>query len=223
MYLRNAIRCNCHTHALGMFCFTSSTGARGCQGYLPVAVIAAPTRAGIEEKCVLNHSFYQSVDLQYVHTHDAYHEEEETMTAVTQTSNQMVQRSIGGVVGGVAGGILFGGMMGGMGMLPMVAALVGSTSPVIGFLAHMVISVVIGASFGFLFGGRITDWGSGAVYGLVYGALWWVLGPLVIMPAMMGMGVQFGAAFSTPLLMSLVGHLVYGIVTGLGAVWFSRR
>jgi hypothetical protein len=186
-------------------------------------ICAAAANADIEEKCVLDHSFYQPGGLQYVRTHNAYYEEEETMTAVTHTSNQMVQRGISGVVGGIAGGILFGGMMGGMGMLPMVAALVGSTSPVIGFLAHMVISVVIGASFGLLFGGRITGWRSGSVYGLVYGALWWVLGPLVIMPVMMGMGVQFGAAFSTPLLMSLVGHLVYGIATGLGAVWFSHR
>jgi hypothetical protein len=58
---------------------------------------------------------------------------------------------------------------------------------------------------------------------LVYGIIWWVLGPLVIMPMMMGMGVQFAAAFTGPMLMSLMGHLIYGALTGLGFVWYRQR
>jgi hypothetical protein len=44
-----------------------------------------------------------------------------------------------------------------------------------------------------------------------------------MMPWMMGMGLQFGAALTGPMLMSLMGHLVYGALTGLGFVWYSQN
>src|SRR5918995_543551 len=125
-----------------------------------------------------------------------------------ETANySLVQRAIGGVVGGVAGGLVFGVMMAMMGMLPMVAMVVGSESAAIGFLYHMFNSVVIGALFGLVFGRLSHTYGQGAVWGLLYGAIWWVLGPLVLMPLMLGMGLQFDIVFTAPMLMSLVGHL----------------
>ncbi len=43
-----------------------------------------------------------------------------------------------------------------------------------------------------------------------------MLGPLVLMALMMGMGgPQFGMALSPPMVMSLVGHLIFGLLTGL--------
>jgi hypothetical protein len=58
------------------------------------------------------------------------------------------------------------------------------------------------------------------LFGLLYGVVWWVLGPMILMPLLLGMGSegiasQFGAAFSAPMLMSLVGHLAYGLLTGV--------
>jgi hypothetical protein len=35
---------------------------------------------------------------------------------------------------------------------------------------------------------------------------------------MLGMGLQYGAAFTPPMLMSLVGHLAYGLITGVVCV-----
>jgi hypothetical protein len=133
------------------------------------------------------------------------------------------QRVIGGVVGGVAGGLVFGAWMGVMGMLPMVASVVGSQSAVVGFLYHMFNSVIIGAVFGLVFGTLSHTYGQGALFGLVYGVIWWVLGPMILMPLMLGMGLQFGAAFTPPMLMSLVGHLAYGLITGLVYVAFGKR
>lgn len=144
-------------------------------------------------------------------------------TTTVQARGAMTQRIIGGIIGGLAGGVVFGVMMGAMGMLPMIAGLVGSTSAVVGFVVHMAISAFIGATFGALFGARSHSYGQGAIWGLAYGAIWWVLGPLVIMPLMMGMGLQFGAALTMPMLMSLVGHLIYGIITGLTFAWYSNR
>jgi hypothetical protein len=152
-------------------------------------------------------------------------EKEVEMAARTQAtaSGSLVQRIIGGVVGGVVGGLVFGAMMGLMGMLPMVAMVVGSESATIGFLYHMFNSVVIGALFGLIFGGLSHTYGQGAAWGLLYGAIWWVLGPLVLMPLMLGMGLQFDIVFTAPMLMSLVGHLTYGLLTGLVYVGYVAR
>jgi uncharacterized membrane protein YagU involved in acid resistance len=143
-------------------------------------------------------------------------------TAEPRAGFSLGQRIVGGVIGGVAGGLVFGAMMAAMGMLPMVASVVGSKSALIGFLYHMFNSVVIGAIFGFLFGAQSRTYGLGAVLGLLYGAIWWVLGPMILMPLMLGMGLQFGAAFTPPMLMSLVGHLLYGLITGLVYVAYTH-
>jgi uncharacterized membrane protein YagU involved in acid resistance len=102
-----------------------------------------------------------------------------------------------------------------MGMLPMVANVVGSESAVVGFVYHMFNSAVIGAFFGLILGYLSHSYAQGALWGLAYGAVWWVLGPLVLMPLLLGMGPQFGMAFTPPMLMSLVGHLVFGVITGV--------
>ncbi len=79
------------------------------------------------------------------------------------------------------------------------------------------------ATDGLIFGSRSQTYRSTTGWGLLYGVIWWVLGPLMIMPTMMGMGLQFGAALSGPMLLSLVGHLVYGAVTGLVFAWYIQR
>jgi hypothetical protein len=132
-------------------------------------------------------------------------------------------RLIAGAVAGLVGGVLFGIMMAMMGMLPMIASLIGSDNPVVGFILHMVFSAIIGVGFGLVFGARVATYSEGAVWGASYGAIWWVLGPLLIMPTMMGMGPQFAMAFTMPMLMSLIGHLVYGVVTGLAYPLVARR
>jgi uncharacterized membrane protein YagU involved in acid resistance len=127
------------------------------------------------------------------------------------------------VLGGIAGGIVFGIMMAMMGMLPTLAMMVGSESPVVGFLIHMMISIMFGLGLTVLFGTRLlTGYVRGALVGLAYGAIWWVLGPLVIMPMMLG-----GALFvvNAGALLSLMGHMIYGVILGLVAVrvLVSRR
>lgn len=124
------------------------------------------------------------------------------------------RRVAAGAAGGVAGGLVFGMLMAIMGMLPMVASMVGSDSAAVGFGVHMVISVLIGWGLTVPFAGLLTSYGKAALIGLGYGALWWVLGPLVIMPTMLGMPLF---SVDLPALMSLMGHLVYGIILALVA------
>lgn len=141
--------------------------------------------------------------------------------SATDPGATMGTRIMAGSVGGLAGGIVFGLLMAMMGMLPMIASLVGSDSAVVGFLVHLVISVLIGLALtipapGVLKKGLIIS----AVVGLVYGMLWWVLGPLLIMPTMMGMPILTLDAGSGA---SLMGHALYGLILGLVATIVVRR
>ncbi len=53
-----------------------------------------------------------------------------------QTRGGLLPNIISGIVGGLVGGVAFGLMMAMMGMLSMIAGLVGSNSSLVGFLVH---------------------------------------------------------------------------------------
>jgi hypothetical protein len=125
-----------------------------------------------------------------------------------------------GIAGGVAGGIVFGLLMQMMGMIEMVAKLVGSSSPAVGWVVHLAISAFIGATFALLLGSRVTRLMPAAVFGMGYGVVWWVLGALLIMPAQLGMAVL---VFNATAWQSLMGHLLFGLVLGLVYAMLVRR
>lgn len=136
------------------------------------------------------------------------------------TSSPWARRATAGVLGGLAGGIVFGMLMAMMGMFAMIAALVGSASPWAGFGIHMVISIGYGLILTLFFSRFLGSYGRGSVTGLIYGVVLWVIGPLLVMPLMLGMPVF---AFNAAVMMSLMGHLLYGLVVALVAVWTLRR
>ena len=121
-----------------------------------------------------------------------------------------------GAIAGVAGGVVFGMMMAMMGILPVIAGMVGSSSPVIGFAIHLVISAMIGAGFGVVLGRAATSTGRALGAGAGYGIIWWLLGPLTLMPLMTGMGLgsQWNGAAIAHAMPSLMGHVIYGLITG---------
>ncbi len=130
---------------------------------------------------------------------------------------------IQGGLAGVVGGMVFGMLMGMMGMLPMVAKLVGSNSTLVGLFVHLVNSSLIGAAFAVVFGGKVKAYSSGALWGIIYGVMWWVLGVLIIMPLWLGMPVQLSVAGMKMAMPSLMGHMIYGIVTGLVYYKLAKR
>lgn len=90
------------------------------------------------------------------------------------------------------------------------------------FGVHMAISAVIGGIYGLVAGRLPQSAGMGVLAGAINGVVWWVLGALVMMPLMLGMSnmvLQIGQAQW----MSLVGHLIFGVVTGLLFVPLSKR
>lgn len=128
------------------------------------------------------------------------------------------KRVISGVLGSLAGGVVFGMLMQMMGMIKMIAGLMGSESAVVGWAVHLVISALFGVGYGLLFGGFRRAW----LGGLIYGFIWYVLGPLTLMPLMMGMGLQWSVAGVTGSMSSLMGHLIYGLVLGLVYGWLEK-
>ena len=128
----------------------------------------------------------------------------------------MFNRASAGAVAGLVGGLVFGMMMGMMGMLTVIAGMVGSSSPIVGFLVHMAMSAMIGAGYGVVLGSLATSTMRGLASGAAYGMAWWVIGPLTMMPLMMGMGFgsQWTSSAITAALPSLMGHVIYGLILG---------
>ncbi|MDA3645256.1 DUF1440 domain-containing protein [Saccharopolyspora indica] len=130
----------------------------------------------------------------------------------------VVTRGLHGAVAGIGGGLVFGVLMVLTGMLPMVAMLVGGSGAAVGAVVHLVISAVLGAGFGLAV--PATGFRALLVAGAGYGLVWWVLGGLLLMPAGLGMPVlQIGATA----VWSLVGHLLYGLVTASALFGIRHR
>jgi uncharacterized membrane protein YagU involved in acid resistance len=108
-----------------------------------------------------------------------------------------------GVIGSLVGGIVFGIMM--------VASLVGSQSGSVGFVVHIAVSFIFGLTFAIFTG--ILKWNP-ITCGILYGAILWILFPFILMPIMMGVS-EMAFQITSGNMMSLLGHLVYGLCTGI--------
>jgi len=127
-----------------------------------------------------------------------------------------------GAIAGLAGGVVFGMMMGMMGMLPMVGMLVRQDSALVGLVVHMLISAFIGAVYGAAATQLPQGWGAALIGGMVNGVIWWVLGALILMPLGLGM-TQMVLVVGQTQWLSLMGHLIYGVVTALVFVPLSKK
>lgn len=139
------------------------------------------------------------------------------------TTTISLQKSVvNGALAGLAGGVVFGVMMASMGMLPMVGMLVRQESAAAGFMVHMLISAFIGAVYGVVVL-RFPNRASTALLGgIVNGVAWWVLGALILMPLMLGMTAMV-FVIGQAQWMSLLGHLIYGVITGFAFFFLLKR
>lgn len=83
-----------------------------------------------------------------------------TTAGISTMTAALPARLVAGLVSGLAGGVVFGVLMQMMGMVPMVAMLVGSESVAVGWLVHLTISAFIGATYALLFA-RLPAWPTG--------------------------------------------------------------
>ena len=137
-----------------------------------------------------------------------------TNTAARIMAPEFVNTATQGVVAGLIGGAVFGVQMISLGMLPMVADMVNSTSLLVGFILHMLISATIGLSYTFVaefIPQTQRNWPAIIGTGIVFGVIWWVLGALIAMPTILGMS-DMVLVIEDPQIMSLNGHIIFGIV-----------
>ncbi len=128
---------------------------------------------------------------------------------------EIVDRGLRGAFAGLLGGSVFGIWMAEKGALVAIASMAGGSSPVLGLVMHLVISMGIGASFAVLFFRLAVGLIPSILWGLVYGFIWWFLGPLTLMSVMMGTGLQWTASAVAQTIPSLIWHLVFGGVLGV--------
>jgi uncharacterized membrane protein YagU involved in acid resistance len=145
-----------------------------------------------------------------------------TSTAERGSNLGISKLGVSGAISGLAGGVVFGMMMAMMGMLPMIGMLVGQQNAYVGLVVHLGISAFIGAVYGVIAGRYAQTAGRAAIGGIVNGLVWWVLGALFLMPLILGMSQMIFVVQQAQLL-SLVGHLVYGLVTAFVFISLSKR
>jgi uncharacterized membrane protein YagU involved in acid resistance len=145
-----------------------------------------------------------------------------TTTGIDRSQSTTTSNLVQGALAGLAGGVAFGILMAMMGMLPMVAMLVGSENAIVGFVVHMAISAFIGAVYGLVMVRFPNTLGVALGGGVANGIIWWVLGALILMPLLLGMS-QMVFVIEQAQWMSLLGHIIYGIATALAFLALRRN
>lgn len=132
----------------------------------------------------------------------------------------MSTRIIAGIAGAVLAGLVLGVMMQMMGLMTDLSDMVGMESVAVGWVIHLMMSVLFGLVYGLLLMAASLKLGANLGLGAAYGIAIWIMGPLIIMPMMMGDAVL---AFDTDTMMMLMGHVMWGLLTGAIAVAVHRR
>jgi uncharacterized membrane protein YagU involved in acid resistance len=126
-----------------------------------------------------------------------------------------------GAAAGIAGGLLYALVLFATKSWGQIAAIVGGASPVLGFVVHLAISVLVGVSYGLLFQREAPNAASAIGWGMVYGLIGWFIGPLTLLSASQD-GTLWTQAEARSQFPSLVGQLIYGAVAA-AAFWFLER
>ena len=122
-----------------------------------------------------------------------------------------------GAVAGIVGAVVFGGALVGQGLPGSIAAVFRLQGVTLGWLIHLTLGAIIGGFYGLWFPARpgpsrLTDaLASGAIYGFV----WWCLGAMTLAPLLQTGQISWTAAAAGDAFPSLIGHLFYGMVTGV--------
>jgi uncharacterized membrane protein YagU involved in acid resistance len=127
-----------------------------------------------------------------------------------------------GGLAGLAGGLLYVVVLVATGSLGEIAAIVGGSSPALGLVVHMCISVLLGVSYGLLFQREAPNLASGIAWGLVYGLMGWYIGPLTLFPIALGNASLWVPAVAEAQFPAMIGHLIYGAMAG-AAFWLLER
>jgi len=143
----------------------------------------------------------------------------ETATAVDTPTEQIAWKggALAGLIGGAAMGVMLTMQMPGV-IEVAIPSMYGLSGLAAGWVVHLFHSAVLGVAFAAVAAavGAADSVGRGAAVGVAYGAVLWVVLAALVMPVWLG---AVGSPANPPLPnfnpMSLVGHVVYGLVLGV--------
>src|SRR3990170_1018699 len=95
------------------------------------------------------------------------------------------------------------------------AGLAGLPSTGTGVALEILAAILIGAGYGATFRYQPFAYAATISNGVLYGLLWWIAGPLTLAPLLLGRGPGWSLQEADAALPSLVGHVLYGALTGL--------
>lgn len=136
-------------------------------------------------------------------------------------------RLAAGAVGGIVGGLLFGVMLltdflirdptlGGKGMVPLAQEVLGSTSPMLLWGIHALMSIALGLIFSMVISPR--SYRSSILYALGYSQIVWI-GSLVVLRSLTGETLEYDPAA----VYSQMGHALFGLGLGIFYVGFHHE
>lgn len=144
-----------------------------------------------------------------------------TETAVhrqTDIDNQWISGAVGGLVAGTVFGVMIQMMM--PNLMRNIGALYGVPGIATGWIAHLFNSLAFGLVYAAIadvdaIENYADDLLPGAGFGMGYGAVLWFVAAGIVMPLWLSaLGVEaLSVPFWSP--MSLVGHLMYGLILGV--------
>ncbi|MFY9924703.1 MAG: hypothetical protein WAN79_07690 [Opitutaceae bacterium] len=118
-----------------------------------------------------------------------------------------------GLAAGSAGGVAALPYMIQTGVITKLAGLDSGVALSIGVCLHLALSATVGASYGILFRGESSDAVSSSLWGFMLGLIGWYAGPLTLLPLLRTGECDWRPEAAAALLPSLVGHLLFGLVT----------
>ena len=121
---------------------------------------------------------------------------------------------IAGASAGLIGGLTFTWAMQAQG-LRAAAGLAGLSSTGTGVALEILAAILIGAGYGAIFRYQPFAYAATISSGVLYGLLWWIAGPLTLAPLLLGRGPGWSLQEADAALPSLVGHVLFGAITGL--------
>ncbi|KTD29889.1 MULTISPECIES: hypothetical protein [Legionella] len=130
-----------------------------------------------------------------------------------------------GIVAGVVAGIVFAFFLILGGMTETLGSLIGWPTKLGGLIVHFIVSIIAGIAFALILGWLIHSWWSAAFLGLLFGVAMWIAGPMTLLPSIAAGAPLFskwnfaGIQANIP---PLIGHLVYGLVLGLGYCFLKK-
>lgn len=137
-------------------------------------------------------------------------------------------RLAAGAVGGIVGGLFFGVLLltdfitgdaalGGKGMVPLAEEILATSSPMVLWGIHALMSIALGMIFSMIISPH--SYRSSILYGLAFSQIVWLGGALFLLRSLTGEPIAYDAAA----VYSQIGHLLYGLGLGTFYVGFHHE